>query len=1051
MRHLVNLILLILLTIPAQPTWAQKKKAAAPAMAANQAQPFAELQLKGLEWRSLGPFRGGRSAAVAGVPGQPKLFYMGSTGGGLWKTSDGGATWMNISDGYFGGSIGAVAVSDSDPNVLYVGGGEVTVRGNVSHGYGVWKSEDAGKSWKQMGLATSRHISRIRIHPRNPDLVYAAVLGDIFKPSPERGIYRSRDGGKSWDRMLFANEDAGAVDLIMEPGNPRVLYASTWRLRRTPFSLESGGEGSALWQSTDGGDSWTNISRHPGLPTDTLGIIGIAVSPANPDRVWAIIESKNGGVFRSDNAGKTWQKMNEDRSLRQRAWYYSRIYADPKDADQVYVVNVSYHKSTDGGRSFKAFNAQHGDHHDLWIAPEDPKRMVMADDGGAGVSYDGGETWSTYYNQPTAQFYRLTADNHFPYRIYAAQQDNSTIRIYHRTQGGAITEKDWEETAGCECGHIAVDPKDNEIIYGGCYGGLIERKDHRSGFQRSVNVWPDNPMGHGVENMKYRFQWNFPIFFSPHDPKKLYTASNHLHATVNEGQSWDVISPDLTRNDPSKQGPSGGPITKDNTSVEYYCTIFAAAESPRVKDLLWTGSDDGLVHVSRNGGKTWENVTPEGMPEWIMINSLEPSPLEDGACYLAATMYKSGDYRPYLYKTTDYGKTWTKIVQGIDPAHFTRVIRADPNRRGLLYAGTESGMYISFDDGTNWQSFQLNLPIVPVTDLLVKDKNLIVATQGRSLWIMDHLSILHQLDQAVASGKFHLFKPQDSYRMDGYQAKGAKTAGINHPGGVTVYFQLPTFDTAATAVKLAFLDPSGQLVREFSTKAKDTKNRFAAKPGMNFFNWNLRYPDAKSFEGMILWWASTSGPKAIPGEYAVRLTMGEETVEERFNLLKDPRSSVTPEELKQQLDFQLAVRDKLSEAHQAISDIRELRSQLKAFTGRLQADEPGSKELLDFSGRIDSVITAVETELYQTKNRSGQDPLNFPIRLTNKLGHLNSLISGDYPPTNQSIDVKNVLSAEIDKWLGQWRAVQQEMVPAFNRMVREKQVDVIRLKIPESN
>jgi photosystem II stability/assembly factor-like uncharacterized protein len=743
--------------------------------------------------------------------------------------------------------------------------------------------------------------------------------------------------------------------------------------------------------------------------------------------------------------------VNEDRSLRQRAWYYSRIYADPTDADQVYVVNVSYHKSTDGGRTFKAYNAQHGDHHDLWIAPEDPKRMIMADDGGAGVSYDGGETWSTYYNQPTAQFYRLTADNHFPYRIYAAQQDNSTIRIHHRTQGGAITEKDWEETAGCECGHIAVDPTDNEVVYGGCYGGFIERKDHISGFQRALNVWPDNPMGHGVENMKYRFQWNFPLFFSPHDPKKLYTASNHLHATVNEGQSWDVISPDLTRNDPTKQGPSGGPITKDNTSVEYYCTIFAAAESPRVKGLLWTGSDDGLVHVSRNGGKTWENVTPKDMPEWIMINSLEPSPFEDGSCYLAATMYKSGDYRPFLYKTTDYGKTWTKIVQGIDPAHFTRVIRTDPSREGLLYAGTESGMYISFDDGANWQSFQLNLPIVPITDLLVKDKNLVVATQGRSIWIMDHLSLLHQLDETVAAGKFHLFKPQDSYRMEGYQSKGSRTAGTNHPGGVTIQFQLPTFDTAATAVKIAFLDPAGQLVREFSTKAKDAKNRFTANPGMNSFNWNLRYPDAKTFDGMILWWASTSGPRAIPGEYTVRLSLGGETLEQRFNLLKDPRSSVTPEELKQQLDFQLVVRDKLSEAHQAIADIRDLRSQLKNFTGRLAAADPAGKELLDFSGKIDSIVTVVENELYQTKNRSGQDPLNFPIRLTNKLGHLNALISGDYPPTNQSVDVKNALSAEIDKWLDQWKAVRQEMVPAFNRMVREKEVDVIRLKAPESN
>jgi photosystem II stability/assembly factor-like uncharacterized protein len=683
----------------------------------------------GLEWRSIGPFRGGRSAAVTGVPGKANLFYFGSTGGGVWRTSDAGNTWENISDGFFGGSIGAVAVSEWDNNVIYVGGGEKTVRGNVSYGYGIWKSLDAGKTWTSIGLKESKHIPRIRIHPKNPDVVYAAVLGDLFKSSEERGIYKSEDGGKNWKRVLFANADAGAVDLILDPNNPRILYASTWHIRRTPYSLESGGDGSALWKSTDGGDTWTNITANEGLPKGTWGIVGVTVSPVNSNRVYAIIENEKGGVYRSDDAGKTWRKMNEDRNLRQRAWYYTRIYADTKDEDMVYVLNVSYHRSKDGGRTFQNFNAPHGDHHDLWIAPEDNQRMIMADDGGAQVSFDGGDNWSSYDNQPTAQFYRVVTDNHFPYRIYGAQQDNSTLRIAHRTDGFAITESDWETTAGSESGHIAPNPANPDIVYGGNYGGLLEMQDHKTGESRAINVWPNNPMGHGAEDMKYRFQWNFPIFFSPHDANKLYTTSNHVHVTTNGGQSWETISPDLTRNDKTKLGPSGGPITKDNTSVEYYCTIFAAAESPYEKDFIVTGSDDGLVHATIDGGKTWNKITPKDMPEWTMVNSVEFDPFTKGGIYIAGTRYKLGDYRPYLYKSKDYGKTWTKITDGINTDHFTRVLRADPKRKGLLYSGTETGMYISFDDGASWKPFQLNLPIVPITDLTIKNDNLIASTK----------------------------------------------------------------------------------------------------------------------------------------------------------------------------------------------------------------------------------------------------------------------------------------------------------------------------------
>ncbi len=1045
MRNYIALALFGILFLLSPSLFAQKKKAtpAAPAPVVK----FGEKLYSSLQWRNIGPYRGGRSAAATGVPGKPNLFYFGSTGGGVWRTTDGGRTWENLSDGFFGGSVGAVAVSESDPNVIYVGGGEVTVRGNVSYGYGVWKTEDAGKTWHFMGLKNSRHIPRIRIHPKNPDVVYAAVLGDIFTNNNERGVYRSMDGGKTWERTLFVNDEVGAVDLTFDPNNPRILFASTWRVRRSPHSLSSGGDGSALWKSTDSGKTWTDISRSEGLPKDTLGIIGVTVSPANSDRVWAIIESKTGGIFRSDDGGKKWQKINEDRNLRQRAWYYTRIYADPKDVDVVYVVNVSYHKSKDGGRTFTASNAAHGDHHDMWIAPEDPNRIVMADDGGACISYDGGETWSSYHNQPTAQFYRVTTDNHFPYRIYVAQQDNSTLRILHRTGGGSIGEDDWESTAGGESGHIAVDPTNNDIVYGGSYSGLLERMDHRTRLQRSIDVWPDDPIGHGAEDSKYRFQWNFPLFFSPHDPKKLYACSQHLHVTTNEGQSWRTISPDLTRNDKSKQQASGGPITKDNTGVEVYCTIFAAAESPRVKDLLWVGSDDGLVHISRDGGASWQNVTPPTLPEWTMVNAIEPSPFEDGGCYFAATSYKSGDYRPFLYKTNDYGKTWVKITNGIANDHFTRVVRCDPKRQGLLYAGTESGMYLSFDDGANWQPFQLNLPIVPITDLAVKNDNLIAATQGRSIWMIDDLTVLHQLNDDVAKKTTHLYRPMDSYRTDGYQSRRPNGEGTNHPGGVTVHFILPKLDTAKTVVKLAFLEKDGDVIREFSTKPKDKKDKLVVKDSAQTFNWNMRYPDAKTVDGMILWWAQTSGPRAVPGEYRVRLTVGDDApMEQPFRILKDPRSTSTDADFQRQFEFLMGVRDKMTEAHQAILDIRDVRGQLKAFTSRLSKDSTDMKPLLDLAKQMDSTMTVVEEKLYQTKNRSGQDPLNFPIRLTNKLGHVAALTYGDFPPTDQAVEVQRELSAAIDGWLAQLKTVKEQDLPAFNRMVREKEVDLIRLK-----
>jgi photosystem II stability/assembly factor-like uncharacterized protein len=1039
MKRFTALSLLFILSITL--STAQKKP-----REQERSQTYNDKIFNALQWRNIGPFRGGRSAAVTGVPGKPNLYYFGSTGGGVWRTTDAGNTWENISDGFFGGSIGAVAVSEWDNNVIYAGGGEVTVRGNVSYGYGMFRSTDAGKTWKPAGLVTSRHIPRIRIHPKNPDLVYAAVLGDLFKSSEERGVYRSTDGGATWKRILFANADAGAVDLCMDPSNPRILFASTWRVRRTPYSLESGGEGSAIWRSIDGGDTWVNISNNSGLPKGVWGISGVSVSPVNSNRIFAIIENEHGGVYRSDDAGETWKLTNDDRNLRQRAWYYSRIYADTKDEDVVYVMNVQYHKSKDGGKNFQAMDANHGDHHDLWIAPEDNQRMIIADDGGGQVSFDGGINWSTYENQPTAQFYRVVTDNHFPYRIYGAQQDNSTVRISHRSETGNITTQDWQETAGSESGHIAVDPADEDVVYGGSYDGYLTRKNHRTGEERNINVWPDNPMGHGAEGAKYRFQWNFPIFFSPHEPKKLFAASQHLHVSTNEGQSWQIISPDLTRNDPSKLGPSGGPITKDNTAVEYYCTIFAVAESPYQKDMIVAGSDDGLLHITTDAGKNWAKITPPMMPEWCMINSVEFTPFEKGGIYIAATSYKSGDYRPWLFRTYDYGKTWTKITDGISADHFTRVLRADPKRTGLLYAGTESGMYISFDDGLTWNKFQSNLPIVPITDLAIKNDNLIAATQGRSFWLIDDLTPLHQLTKQHSDSSFVLFTPPPSWRMNGGQVKNiSKTAGRNHPGGVQFHYYVK--DTTGIHATLEILQTDGTLIKAFKTKPdkKKKEEALAVKPGLNSFVWNTRYADAESFDGMILWAGSVAGPKATPGIYKARMTVNGLTKQTDFEIKKDPRTAASLTDIREQFDFLMKVRDKLSETHKAIRTIRTLRDQLHRVTEPMKSKEQ-MKEIIKLADEMRADLKKIEETLYQTKNKSGQDPLNYPVRLNNKLAALaGEVAGGDYKPTDQVKMVYDEVVARIDEQLSALKKITETRISDFNNLVKRTDFQAVSL------
>ncbi|MDC3054356.1 glycosyl hydrolase, partial [Cytophagia bacterium] len=949
-----------------------------------------------------------------------------------------------ISDGFFGGSIGAISASESDPNILYVGTGEKTVRGNVSPGYGgFWKSDDAGETWKKMNLDIDQvQVGRIAIHPKNPDIVYIAIIGDLFKDSNKRGVYKSTDGGKSWRQVLFSNERSGAVDISIDKNNPRIIFASTWNIRRTPYSLESGGEGSGLWKSTDGGETWKNISDNEGLPSGIWGISGVSVSPVNSKKVFALIENKEGGLFRSDDGGSSWKKVNEDRNLRQRAWYYTRVYADTQNENRVYVMNVSFWRSEDGGKSFDRYRTPHGDHHDLWIDPENNKRLIVADDGGAQVSSDDANNWSTYMNQPTAQYYRVATDNSFPYNILVAQQDNSTQRVPHRVNSGGISERDWERSAGGESAHLAAKPDNPDIVYGGSYGGYLTRLDHSTGEVRSVNVWPNNPMGHGAEDMKFRFQWNFPIFFSPHDPNKLYTTSNRFHVTYNEGEKWEVFSPDLTRNEKEKLGPSGGPITKDNTAVEYYATIFAACESPYEKDLLWAASDDGLIHLSRDGGKNWEDVTPVNSPKYLMWNSVEPDPFVKGGLYAAGTLYKTGDFQPYMYKTKDYGKTWEKITNGIPNNHFTRVLRADPNKEKLLYAGTESGMYISFDDGISWNSFQLNLPLVPITDLTIKNNNLIAATQGRSLWLIDDLTPLHQLNKEVNNASMKLFKPIDSYKMGSPGRGTPRNAGKNHHNGVEVFFNIDDkILDENTSITLEFLDNEKKLIKKYDNQSDE--NALDINSEKNSFVWNMRYDDAKGFDGLIMWAASLRGPIASPGQYYVKLTVNEKSEEQSFNILKDPRSNSTDEDLKEQFDFLLSVRDKVSDIHQTIIDIRSSRSQLIDLKSKISDKYPDMENSIS---DVISRITLIEEKLYQTKNRSGQDPLNFPIRLNNKLAHLTSVASvGNFKPTDQMYNVRDELIGLIDKELKMWEDIKENDLVKLNSTILENNIQLITI------
>jgi len=1020
-----------------------------------------------IDYRLIGPFRGGRSGTVSGVVGDDNTYYMGTAGGGVWKTTDAGNTWKSISDGYFGGSIGSIAVSESDPNVIYVGEGEQTLRGNVSSGRGAWKSMDAGETWEFIGLPNSEHVSRIRIHPSNPDVLYVGVIGNLWKPNKERGLYKSIDGGKNWKKILFVSDKAGVGDVIIDPNNARIIYASTWQMKRDGYRMDSGGPDSKIFRSFDEGNTWEDISTFKGLPNFPWGIVGLTISPLNSKRIWAMIEAKNGGLFRSDDGGNSWSKINSNRSLRQRAWYYTRIYADTENEDKIYVLNVSYGVSSDGGKTFELKNAPHGDHHDLWIDPNNNMRMIIADDGGAQISNDGGNNWSTYYNQPTAQFYRVTTDNSFPYRIYGAQQDNSTIRIKSRTSGSSISDKDWESTAGGESAHLAPDPLNNDIVYGGTYKGYMMRMDHSTNQIRSVNIWPDNPAGSGAEVMKYRFNWNFPVMFSPNNPNKLYAGSNYLHVTTNEGQTWNTISGDLTRNLPKTIESSGGLITQDNTGAEFYANIFAIAESEIENNVIWVGSDDGLIHISKDSGQTWENVTPpETMsPKLNMINSIDISLFKKGKAYVAATSYKFGDYNPYLYKTEDYGKNWTLITNGIKSNYYTRVIRSDKKREGLLYSGTEWGMYISFDDGNSWKPFQLNLPITSIRDLKIKDNDLIVATHGRSFWIIDDLTPLHQLNDNVLLSESYLYKPDISYRMQqsgGWGRSNNLLNGVNHPNGVIINYTLKEFNEN-DYVKIDIVDNNNNLIRSFTNNKEkllsslekpvlsntndieyalsgNNIKSLSPKSGGNKLIWDMRYPGFKSFDGMILYSSPNVGPKAIPGSYKVILTYNNEVMSQDFEILKDPRLSNTQNDYLEQFNFLISVRDQVSIANQSIIDIRKIKKDLQYIIDK----SSDNKQLISLINEFSNKLSVIENKIHMTKNQSRQDPLNYGIRINNRLAFLMADSQrGDFPPTDQSIEFFNVIKEELNYELASFNKLLNTYVSQINNMIEDNNIKFI--------
>ncbi|QXD15831.1 glycosyl hydrolase [Rhodocaloribacter litoris] len=985
-------------------------------------------RLEAMEWRNIGPFRGGRVTAVAGVAADPMTYYMGATGGGVWKTTDGGTTWKNVSDGFFKtGSVGAVAVAPSDPNVVYVGMGEAPIRGVMtSHGDGVYRSTDAGRTWTHLGLEKTEHIAKVIVHPGDPDVVYVAAQGNAWRPTPERGIYRSTDGGRTWERVLFVDEGTGASDLSMDATNPRILYAAFWTHRRYPWQVVSGGDGSGLFKSTDGGDTWERLRE--GLP-ERMGKTAVTVSPANPDRVWALIEAEDGGLFRSDDAGKTWTRVNKERVLRARAWYYIHVMADPLDEETVYVMNAPLLRSTDGGRTFRPVPTPHGDNHALWINPHDNRILINGNDGGANVSFNGGKTWSTQANQPTAQFYRVITDNRFPYYVYGGQQDNSSVAIASRTMDAGIGREDWYPVGGCESAFPAFDPDNPRYVYAGCYQGLITEYDTETRMTRSVMAYEFLGLGETPSDMKYRFNWNAPIVVSPHDPNVIYHAGNVVLRSDDRGNTWREISPDLTRDEPEKQGPGGAPITNEGAGGEVYNTIAYLAASPHEPGTLWAGTDDGLVHVTRDEGRTWQNVTPEGLGE-ALVNAIEVSPHDPATAYLAVTRYKFGDYTPHVYKTTDYGRSWRRLVEGLPDGAWVRVVREDPGRRDLLYAGTELGLFISFDGGRRWQPFQNNLPVVPITDLAVHAGDLVAATQGRAFWILDDLTPLHQLtaDVLAHDGPF-LFRPRPAYLTGGANPEQTDE-GRNPPNGALLHYLLPA--GADSSLKLELLDGE-EVLRTLTPKKTGNAAGLTVKEGLNRVVWDLRRDPVTRVPGLFTF-GSLDGYRVPPGTYTARLIAGADTLVQPLAVVPDPRLEATPAQWAERAALLDTLRTTVDAIHRAVLRLRKVREQVKDRM-TLTADHPEADTLRATGQRLVDALAAWEEHLVQPRQETFQDVINFPNKLNAHLLNLMSKIDGSPPPVTQGMRARlNDLLARWDEHRATMQRLLDEDVAAFNAL-----------------
>ena len=1009
-----------------------------------------------MEWRSIGPFRGGRSVASTGVPSDPLTYYMGTVGGGVWKTTDAGTTWDNVSDGQLGtSSVGALAVSESDPNVVYVGMGEHAIRGVMtSHGDGVYRSTDAGRTWAHLGLDRTRSVSRIRVHPQNPDLVYVAAQGAPYGSNEERGIYRSSDGGKSWEKVLYIDENTGASDISMDMTNPRILYAAFWEHRRLPWQVQSGGPGSGLWKSTDGGDTWNRLED--GLP-EVMGKTSIDVSRANPDRVFAIVEADpGGGVFRSDDGGDSWTNTSENWTLRARAWYYIEIFADPIDEETVYVLNAPVMKSIDGGLNFTSVSVPHGDTHDLWINPTDNRVMINSNDGGANVSFNEGNSWSTQTNQATAQFYRVNVDNRFPYYIYGGQQDNSSVAIASRGNGG-ISRRDWYSVGGCESAYTAFDPDDPRFVYAGCYMGIISEYDHQTDGSRDIGVYPVLPAALQGREMKYRYNWNAPIIASPHDYSTIYHASNVLVRTRDRGMSWEEISPDLTRDDDSKQGYGGGPITNEGAGGEIYGTIYYVAVSPHERGTIWTGSDDGLIHLTRDDGQTWTDVTPDmDLPDGA-INAIEVSPHDPGTAYVAYTSYKFNDFTPHMLVTEDYGEHWEDRTNGVPAEAWTKVVREDPVRPGLLYMGTETGVFVSFDAGENWQSLQLDLPNTPINDLIIqkRENDLVAATSGRSFWVLDDLSPLQQA-MDVQGTERRLLAPRHAYRLASGGGRGGGrggTAGQNPPNGAIIQYYLADGaageeaeaaaeggDPTGEEVRVEIFSPAGDLVRTYSTEPDSDlspgADTLSVEPGLNRVVWNLRHESIPNIPEAYVF-GSLLGRKVVPGDYEVRLTVGEWSMTQPLEVRMDPRVDATMADYLDQDAFVAEVASQLTDIHRSAIDVNDVEEQIQTLLGRIEGHD-GEDRVTEEADRFTSELEEVADSLYQARVVDGQTVINFPSRLKFQYVWLHG--NADGAEAGVSRGSRDVLEDLRVRWNSHRATVVELLGPrldAFNQLLSE--------------